>query len=135
MYAFDFWVHPVYIPSALGPFTVELRPDSGEPDLRMVDEAKALVSFMQKHPDKLQEKIYEHYQSFTAYSEWLADCNVPGNLERNELMQYLGARDIVIIREEDMQTINSCFYISPRWDTEHAIYIKLDGINLEYCEP
>lgn len=133
-YAFDFWIHPIYIPSVLSLFSIELRPDTGEPDVRMVDAAERLVLFMQTFPEKLLDKIYEHYLSFAEHSEWLADCNVPDKLEKNELVPYLVVRDIVVIREEDMLTLNSCFYVSPQWDTEHAIYLKLSGIDLEYCK-
>lgn len=133
-YAFDFWVHPVLISSVLGLFAVELRTDIGEPDLQMVNEAERLVSFMQAHPDKLLDKVYEHYRGFDAHSEWLASCDVPENLNKDELPPYLVVRDIVVIRDEDMQALSSCFYISPQWDTEHGIYLELHGIKLEYCE-
>lgn len=133
-YAFDFWVHPVLISSVLGLFAVELLPDIGEPDLRMVNEAERLVSFMQAHPDKLLDKVYEHYRGFDANLEWLASRDVPENLKKDELPPYLMVRDIVVIRDENMQTLRSCFYISPQWDKEHAIYLELRGIKLEYCE-
>ncbi|MES2261144.1 MAG: hypothetical protein V4724_21725 [Pseudomonadota bacterium] len=135
MYSFNFWIHPISIPSVLGVFSVELRPDTGEPDFRMVDEAKTLALFMRTHPEELQDKVYEHYKRLTAYPDWLTECSVPGNLEKNEMMPYLEVRNIVIIREDSIQTLNSCFYISPQWDVEHAIYLKIDGVKLEYCEP
>ena len=135
-YLFDCWVHPEKVPNLLGEFDVELLPDAGEPDERMVLEAESLLAFIQNHPDKVVEKVFEHYKQLHDNSEWLASCNVPRNLGVSGLAPYLHALSISVSREGEAEDFlyQGRIYISPQWDEEHAIYLELNESEIKFCE-
>lgn len=136
-YLFDFWVHPIAIPSPLGNFSVELFPETGEPDVRMVEEASALVEFLQSQPEKVVSRVFEHYSRLLRDPNWLAACNVPADLSREDLSSFIQSRSLTVRRSDAGGKIvyENRIYVSPQWDIEHAIYLGISGNDVEFSDP
>lgn len=98
-YSFDYWIHPKLILSSIGNFSVELIPESGEPDSNMVAEANKLASFINAFPEKLTAKVFERYQSITGNGDWLVFCGAPNNLNQITLSTYIEALILVVHRQ------------------------------------
>lgn len=135
-YLFDFWIHPIRIACPLGDFTVELLPDSGEPDTNMVTEAEALVLFLETHTEAVVAKVFEHYRRMLNYPEWLAECGVPSNLDCVSLSDHIEVLNLTVARVDDGDRFEylSRIYVSPKWDQEHAIYLEVIGDKVEFCD-
>lgn len=135
-YLFDFWIHPVRIACPLGDFSVELYPDSGEPDTNMVTEAEALVVFLGAHAEAVVAKVFEHYRQMLDYPEWLAECAVPLDLDCTSLSDHIEVLNLTVSRVDDGDHAIYLprIYVSPKWAQEHAIYLEVIGDYLEFCD-
>lgn len=134
---FDSWVHPTAIASPLGNFTVELFPETGEPDVQMVQKAIVLVEFLQSRSEKVVSKVFEHYKRLLRDPDWLTECHVPVDLSRKDLSSYLQARSLMVHRSDDdgKRVYESRIYVSPQWDIEHAIYLAISGTGVTFSDP
>lgn len=130
---YDHWLHPDPIPTPLGPFFVELMPDGGEPDIRMVEEAVSLVEFLRSNAQAIVNHVHEHYRHHIEHHEWMEECGVPLDLETSDLVPFLRVRSIVVERDGGPPpTYEAWFYVSPQWDVEHAIYLSLTNGTLSF---
>jgi hypothetical protein len=134
---FDYWTHPAAVPSPLGDFIVELYPEIGEPDEKMVGLANTLTIFLSSHPEKIVDKVFDHYKRFLENPSWLLSCQVPTNLQDCNLAPYMKSLNLTVSRDgiRNQYEYNTCIYISPQWDEEHAIYLELTDDEVDFCEP
>jgi hypothetical protein len=94
----------------------------------MLEQVNTLAAFVRANPDKMIDKVYEHYQSISQQVEWMEACGVPTDLPRHGLAAYIVMLNLVIDREEPEPTI----YVVPRWDEEHAIYLAVQDGQVEF---
>jgi hypothetical protein len=71
-FLFNHWIAKQRVPTPLGDFSVEARTpmnDPEPPDERMLQQVNMLAAFVLADPDKILDKIYEHYQTVIAGGE------------------------------------------------------------------
>jgi hypothetical protein len=127
----NYWIAKQRVPTPLGDFSVEARTplnDPQPPDERMLEQVNTVATFVLANPDKILDKVYEHYQLVSKQSEWMQDCDVPTDLSRDGLAPYMVRLNIVTDREEPEPTI----YVVPQWDEEHAIYLTVQDGRVEF---
>lgn len=132
-YLFNHWIAKQRVPTSLGDFSIEAQTpmhDTQPPDERMLAQMSILAAFVHANPDKILDKVYEHYQSASQEVEWMQDQDVPTDLSRVGLAPYIVTLSLVTDREEAEPTI----YVVPQWDEEHAIYLAVRDGQVEFLE-
>ena len=131
-FLFDFYKHPVSIPSPLGEFTVELQMavgDTGPPDQAMIDTADDLVTQFTADEDRITKLVFEQYKTVSDEPDWLDECEIPLGLATDELGPYLHACTLSIRRDLDNRNepYSARVHMLPQWDEEHGLYFKRGG--------
>jgi hypothetical protein len=125
----DSWMSRQKVVTPIAEFAVRLemggkREPPNEEMLRCADEFIALV---RANVEAIHDKIYEHYQYFD--EDWLEQCEVPNNLSRDGVLEYLQFPALTVERSEDAAEPYVCqVYLLPDWDAEHPIRLQFsDG--------
>ena len=128
-YAFDFWLSKRTIPSPMGEFDAELREEPTEELVRHVNE---MAAFVAERSDDILKLVHVSYLRVTDDEQWMQACEVPQDLDRDQVIPYLDSRSIVV--ELRRGRIEKVFHINPQWDEEHKIDLELKGGVLKFYE-
>ena len=137
-YRFDWFQHSIKIPSALGRFSLELFVEmGGTPNQGMIDAMQDLVDAFEAKKDEIAIKVFEEYRAtMDSDPEWAESCDVPLNLEIEDLASVIERRALTVWDcLEDPDDLHSPrVYMSPQWDEEHGLYFKISNNDIERVE-
>lgn len=120
------------ISTEIGEFKIELSTDdliANTPSKPLLLEMQFLIDRFEESVDKILELIFAHYQQYSMEKDWMVQCNVPQNLEKQQLLDFITGQRLSVIREsgDDEEHFHSRVYVSPEWDTEHSLYFKYES--------
>jgi hypothetical protein len=133
-YRFDRWKLTRRIATALGPFEVGFqmlgKDDSNPPDDEMLRRVAELMKYVEDHGEYILDIVFGHYLLVSEQADWLEICGVPRGLRRDEIERFIREdRSLVVSRHLNWrEPYNSCIFVVPLWDTEHALILDFrDG--------
>lgn len=106
----------------LGEFNIELNTTPDEESLRKVNE---LVAFVSDQYDAIIDVVYEDYRRASEDKCWMRGCEVPRRLSEMRVIRYVQSRSISVSRDKNGH-VSGYISLSPQWDTEHGIHLRLD---------
>lgn len=122
-FLFDFYAHPVLVPSSLGDFRVEMFVAAKErPTERMAGVANRLVEQFRKDEEGVARLVYDDYLARCANPETRSRLEASGvepDLPRDAILKYLEPRILEVA--DDLRAI---VFIGPDWDREMGLCIE-----------
>ena len=121
------WTWNQQVNTPLAAFRVELQVDDEDdkkpPDDEMLSRAAALVSYAQSHGDHIFDLVFGSYRRcLQSDPDWLDDFEVPRDLTREAIPQYVRGCALVVHRQAYQDELyGSVVHVVPQWDEEHAL--------------
>lgn len=123
--------HPHQVPSRLGKFFVELKPEEGEPDEQMLLFAEQLMDDFEAAKDELEQSVYLEYQEAARNSDWMQHCEVPTGLSLAGLAPYILERVLIVYRYQTRSRDTESgpeylrqVYLRPKWDEARSLFYE-----------
>lgn len=123
--------HPAQVPSRLGAFFVELKPEEGEPDEQMLLLAEELMADFEAAKDELEQSVYFEYQEAARNHDWMVHCGVPTGLPLTGLSSYILERVLIVYRYQTRSRNNEAgaeylrqVYLRPKWDEARSLFYE-----------
>jgi hypothetical protein len=128
------WMWKDHVSSPLGDFRIELQiedSDKTPPGEEMLARAADLQRYAQDHGESILDLVFGSYLrclKHTGGEDWLDGCDVPRDLKREAVREYMAGRVLFVRRDFDVEETpyTSFVRVVPQWDEEHALEMEVE---------